>query len=272
MDTSLASDPRTVPTRPETIGRVAGVNGSQATVELNARAPAGENPTVGKFMGLTTGKAIIIGLITEVGEQPIAAAGGGATFRKVARLDLIGELRADEAGAACFQRGVTEYPNIGDGAVLLGERELKLVYGTADADRAHIGDLQQNSNIHVHIDIDQLVSRHFAILGATGVGKSSGVAIILQKILETRPNLRIFLVDPHNEYSHCFGDKAQVLTPRNIRLPFWLFNFEETVDAFFGGRPGIDEEVEILSEVIPMAKAAYVQLKGSNDRALTKKK
>ena len=93
-----------------------------------------------------------------------------------------------------------------------------------------------------------------------------------QQILEERPDLRIFLIDPHNEYGRCFGDKAQVLTPRNLRLPFWLFNFEETVDAFFGGRPGIDEEVEILSEAIPEAKAAYVQLKGSNDRALTKKK
>ena len=145
-----------------------------------------------------------------------------------------------------FQRGVTEYPNIGDAAMLLTERELRLVYGAADADHAHIGDLQQNSDIGVHIDIDNLVSRHFAILGATGVGKSSGVAIILQKILDTRPNLRIFLVDPHNEYGRCFGDKAQVLNPRNLRLPFWLFNFEETVDAFFGGRPGVEEEVEIL--------------------------
>ena len=110
------------------------------------------------------------------------------------------------------------------------------------------------------------------MVGTTGVGKSNGVAILLPQILDERPDLRIFLIDPHNEYGRCFGDKAQVLTPRNLRLPFWLFNFEETVDAFFGGRPGIDEEVEILSEAIPEAKAAYVQLKGSNDRALTKKK
>ena len=147
-----------------------------------------------------------------------------------------------------------------------------VVYGTADADHAHIGDLQQNSQIGVHIDIDNLVSRHFAILGATGVGKSSGVAIILQKILDTRPNLRIFLVDPHNEYGRCFGDKAQVLTPRNLRLPFWLFNFEETVDAFFGGRPGVDEEVEILSEVIPLAKSAYLQYRVNNEHPLAKKR
>jgi len=223
-------------------------------------------------MGLLTGKLIIIGLITEVGEQLFTATGGTATFRKIARLDLIGELSAGEAGAPRFQRGVTEYPNIGDSAFMLTETELRVVYGGADNDRAHIGNLQQNPNIHVHIDIDNLVSRHFAILGATGVGKSSGVAIILQKILETRPNLRIFLVDPHNEYSRCFGDKAQVLTPRNLRLPFWLFNFEETVDAFFGGRPGIDEEVEILSEVIPLAKAAYLQYRQSNERLITKKR
>ena len=124
----------------------------------------------------------------------------------------------------------------------------------------------------VHIDIDHMVSRHFAIVGATGVGKSSGVAIILQTILDKRPNLRIFLVDPHNEYSRCFGDKAQVLTPRNLRLPFWLFNFEETIDAFFGGRPGVDEEVEILSEVIPLAKSAYLQYRTNNERTLAKKR
>jgi DNA helicase HerA-like ATPase len=261
-----------MPLSPTPIGRVAGINGSQASVELTARPAGSENPTVGKFMALTTGKSVIIGLVTEVGEQPIAAAAGATAFRKVARLDLIGEILKDEAGAARFQRGVTDYPNIGDGALMLTENELRLVYGSADADRAHIGNLQQNPNIHVHIDIDHLVSRHFAILGATGVGKSSGVAIILQKILETRPNLRIFLVDPHNEYSRCFGEKAQVLNPRNLRLPFWLFNFEETIDAFFAGRPGVDEEVEILSEVIPLAKAAYLQYRNGNDRLLAKKR
>jgi DNA helicase HerA-like ATPase len=268
MDTTISRDVRSMPARPESIGRVAAVNGSQSTVELAPRtAGIGETPTVGKFMGLLSGKAVIIGMVTEIGEQQFPSVGGSPTFRKVAKLDLIGELRAADAGATRFQRGVTEYPNIGDGAFMLTEAELRLVYGSADADHAHIGNLQQNPNIHVHIDIDNMVSRHFAILGATGVGKSSGVAIILNKILETRPNLRIFLVDPHNEYSRCFGEKANVLNPRNLRLPFWLFNFEETVDAFFGGRPGVEEEVEILSEVIPLAKAAYLQYRnGAADR------
>jgi len=264
-----------VSAQPNSIGRVIAVNGSQSTVEVGPRAMGGEAPTVGRFMALTTAKALIIALITDVSEQPAMPANSGSPFRKVLHLDLIGELLNSHGGAPRFQRGVTEYPNIGDAAAMLGERELRLVYGAADCDHAHVGDLQQNNNIGVHIDIDNLISRHFAILGATGVGKSSGVAIILQKILDTRPNLRVFLVDPHNEYGRCFGDKANVLNPRNLRLPFWLFNFEETIDAFFGGRPGIEEEVEILSEVIPLAKGAYLQYRnsaGGGGGVLSKKK
>ena len=272
METAIVQPAPTAPEKPESIGSVTTVTGSESIVALRERMPAGETSTVGQFMGLTTAKSVIIGLITEVSEERFDAGAGAHKFRNVARLDLIGEIRSYDGAAARFQRGVTAYPSIGDGAFMLTDAQLRLVYGTADADRAHIGNLQQNPNIQVHIDIDHLVSRHFAILGATGVGKSSGVAIILQKILEARPNLRVFLVDPHNEYGRSFGDKAQVLNPRNLRLPFWLFHFEETIDAFFGGRPGVDEEVEILAELIPVAKGMYLQYRAGADRLIAKKR
>jgi DNA helicase HerA-like ATPase len=256
MDTAVDHSTAT-PQPPEMIGRVAAVSGAQATIELNARAVIGDRPSVGKFMGLKTARSLAVGMISSIGERPTAT--GDKVLHSFAQLDLIGEIRGDSKDIPRFQRGITEYPSIGDGAFLLIEDDLRLIYGVADHDRAHIGDLQQNQNISVHVNIDQLVSRHFALLGTTGVGKSNGVAVILRNILETRPNLRIFLVDPHNEYSSCFGERAQVLTPRNLRLPFWLFNFEEIVDALFGARPDIDDETEILSEVIPLAKAAYLQ-------------
>ena len=68
----------------------------------------------------------------------------------------------------------------------------------------------------------------------------------------------------HNEYGRCFGDRAQVLNPRNLKLPFWLFNFEEIVDVIFGGRPGVAEELEILAEVIPLAKGIYTQYQNAD--------
>ena len=113
-----------------------------------------------------------------------------------------------------------------------------------------------------------MLSKHFAVLGTTGVGKSSAVALLLQKILEARGDLRVLLLDVHNEYGRCFGSQAQVLNPSNIKLPFWLFNFDEIVDVFFSGRPGLEEEVDILSEVIPLAKAAYAQQAAAAGRLL----
>jgi DNA helicase HerA-like ATPase len=255
----------------ETLGRVLAVSGAQITVGLIPPAPGStSHATVGKYLGIVSGAAVIVGLITEISERPLRDQ--DPNCRSTARIDIVGEIKANGTGAAQFQRGITEYPMIGEPAMLMSDRELRLIYNGNNVKPSNVGVLHQDTTIAVQFSIENLVSKHFAVIGTTGVGKSSGVAILLQQVLDERPDLRVFLIDPHNEYGRCFGDKAQVLTPRNLRLPFWLFNFEETVDAFFGGRPGIDDEVEILSEAIPEAKAAYVQLKGSNDRTLAKKK
>jgi DNA helicase HerA-like ATPase len=68
-----------------------------------------------------------------------------------------------------------------------------------------------------------------------------------------------------------FAEQAVVLNPRNLKMPFWLFNFEEIVDVFFGARPGLEEEVDILSEVIPLAKASYNQSRVPVDRSIMRR-
>src|SRR5580692_4189450 len=176
------------PTSHALIGRVTSVSGAQANLRLAGIATASDadQPTVGKFVGIVCGRAVIVGLITEVHEDSNTASQTGRAGGSIARLELIGEIRTNESGAAHFQRGINNYPNIGDCAILMSERELRVIYGAADSNRAHIGDLQQNTKIGVHINIDDLVSRHFAVLGTTGVGKSSAVVLILQKIISER--------------------------------------------------------------------------------------
>jgi DNA helicase HerA-like ATPase len=254
-------------------GRVLSVHGSQAAVgwpPTNLDGADDACVTVGKFLRIQRGRSRLIGMITDVSvEVPAVAREQG--YAATARLDIMGEIREDDAGTPRFQRGVTDYPAIGDGAALIDGSELRLIYDISSSDTIEIGHLQHDSSISAYINIDEMLSKHFAILGTTGVGKSSGVALIVQRILETRPNLRIFLLDGHNEYGRCFGDRAQVLNPRNLKLPFWLFNFEETVDVIFGGRPGAEEEVVILSEVIPIAKSMYTQHKPSAERLVIKR-
>ena len=146
---------------------------------------------------------------------------------------------------------------------ILSSEDLKLIYDVSGPKTIDIGHLSQDPSIGGYFDVDEMLHKHFAVLGTTGVGKSSGVALILREILRARPNQRIFLIDPHNEYGACFGERANVLTPANLRLPYWLFNFEEMVDVVFRARPGVDAEVEVLGTAITEAKNRFAGEKES---------
>jgi DNA helicase HerA-like ATPase len=249
------------------------VSGSQASVGLPAASIDPTNAvavTVGKFLRIQRADSSLIGMVTDVTRETSPAARDEGYYA-TARLDMMGEIKRRESGVHYFQRGVTDYPAIGDPAALITREELRLIYDISGSDTIDIGSLQQDSMIGAYVNVDEMLSKHFAILGTTGVGKSSGVALILRQILEARPSLRLFLLDGHNEYARCFGDKALVLNPRNLKLPFWLFNFEETIDVFFAGRPGVDEEVAVLAELIPLAKSTYTQQYRSTDSPRLKK-
>ena len=247
------------PDAAEELGRVLGVRGSEAAIGLpepDSAAPDHLRVTVGRFLGIACGERLIVGVVTDTSVQsmPAARERGHAVGAVV---DLMGEIRTDETGARHFSRGVTAYPVINDPVFVIGPEDLRVIYDIAGHATIDIGVLQQDQTLPAYINVDDMLSKHFAILGTTGVGKSSGVAVILTEILARRPDLRIFLVDPHNEYGRCFGERAQVLTPANLRLPFWLFNFEELLDIIFRGRPGVSDEIEILAELIPAARRMY---------------
>jgi DNA helicase HerA-like ATPase len=256
-----------------TCGHVLSVSGSQAGVGLPVESldPKSEaSITVGKFLRIQRASSVLIGMVTEVSLETSSAARDQG-YCATARLDMMGEIEQRDTGAHYFQRGVTDYPAIGDPAALITRDELRLIYDISGSDTINIGHLQQDPTIGAYVNVDEMLSKHFAILGTTGVGKSSGVALILNQILDARPNLRLFLLDGHNEYARCFGDRALVLNPRNLKLPFWLFNFEETIDVFFGGRPGVDEEIAVLAELIPQAKSNYTVQYRTGDRPMLKR-
>ena len=250
------------------VGHVVTIGGSNATFSLAAPErgePAEAGVTVGKFVALQTPRSAVVGVVTEVDGSSRTRDG-----ELTARMDLLGEIKERDGGGRFFHRGITDYPVVGNPVVALGSEMLRVVYDTAGADIIDIGNLQQDSSIPAYIKVNEMLHKHFAIFGSTGVGKSSGVAVILRAILASKPNLRIFLVDPHNEYARSFREEALVFNPHNLKLPFWLFNFEETIDVFFRGRPGLDEEVEILAHVIPQAKAQFALTRRGEGHSLRK--
>jgi DNA helicase HerA-like ATPase len=254
----------------ELLGHVHSVTGAQASIGLlSAGGLHRVGATVGRFVKIHSGRAYLVGVITDLSVL-LSRESKDEGYCGTARMDLIGEI-IEQTGMMRFRRGITEYPTIGDKASVLTTGELRLVFDTAAAKTIKVGHLLQDSAIDVALDVDEMLSKHFAVLGTTGVGKSSALAVLLQQVLQTRPDVRILLLDVHNEYGRCFGERAFVVNPGNLKLPFWLFNFEEIVDVFFGGRPGLDEEVEILAEVIPYAKVTYTQYRNVTERLGIKK-
>jgi len=246
-------------THNDELGLVVSVTGARAGVRLyktSSEEGDASRVTIGRLVATRTGQSRVIGVITRISvsaPEPGVEDGGFI----LADVDFLGEIKHAGSERAFFQRGVTDYPTIGDQMIPLSRGELGLIHHVEASETIEVGRLQLDDAIPAYINFDELLRKHFAILGTTGVGKSSSVALILREVLAQKANLRIFLIDPHNEYAGCFGDMAYVISPKNLRLPFWLFNFEEIVDVFFRGRPGVEEEMEILSELIPIAKAQY---------------
>ena len=64
---------------------------------------------------------------------------------------------------------------------MMSNAELRVIYEISGSGTINIGQLQQDTSIGGYINGTEMVGKHFAVLGTTGVGKSSGVAVILHE-------------------------------------------------------------------------------------------
>lgn len=242
------------------LGRVIQCDGAMAVIASYADAAEGA-PTnlwnIGKLISVSTGQTRLVGMVCSI-EMPSGVWAEDEPNPIKVHLELIGEVR-DEEGTRrpIFDRGITVYPNIGAIAHQIRARDLEAVYQLAGRKSVVIGSLSQNSNIDARISVDSMLNRHFAIVGTTGVGKSTAVSLLLHKAIEERPDLRILILDPHNEFAAAFRDQAARIDQQTLDLPFWLFRLEELTEVLFRGRENVAEEVDILRDLIPIAKVSY---------------
>ena len=149
------------------------------------------------------------------------------------------------------------YAAIGDPVEMIGREALNLIYASSSVRAITVGHLSQDPSIPAYVDTDHMLAKHFAVVGSTGVGKSSAVASILTKTIDVRPDLRVLLLDVHNEYRAAFGDRANVIGAENAAAPVLALQFRGDPERAVPGKPAATEEVEILAELIPVAKAKY---------------
>ena len=253
------------------IGRVVSISGAQAIVALDSSQGMDE-PTasaqMGTLLAIQTKSTVAFGLVTAL-SIPAPSHQAGEHELLVAELELMGELvQATPSDPMEFRRGVSKYPALGDSVCIATHDQLQQAYSSTSGTGVRIGVIQQDTAIPAMVDIDEMLGKHFAVLGSTGTGKSCSVALILRGILENNPKAHVVLLDPHNEYATAFKGSAEVVSPSNLTLPFWLLTFEEFIEVVLGNQKDCEAEIDILSELIPVAKQRYATGRGRDKTGL----
>src|SRR3984885_4993806 len=118
-------------------GRVISVRGSLARVGLLASNQMGLSAvraTVGRFVSIRCTNSTIVAMITEVSCENLPTSDN---YIASASVDLLGEILGS-AERPKFQRGVTNYPTIGDDVDLINNQELRTVYAPTGSDQINV--------------------------------------------------------------------------------------------------------------------------------------
>lgn len=259
-----------MPSRPTYLGTVQDVQGATISIALDKDTVSGlafieghgyRIGQIGSFVRVSIGFTDLFGIVSQVGagavpEALIQAEPYGYRWMKV---QLIGE--GQRTGD--FKRGISQYPTIGDEAHLVTEQDLTRLYGRPDAPNfVKVGTLASAESIPALIDIDRLITRHSAVVGTTGSGKSTTVANLLASLSDPGryPSARIIVLDIHGEYHSALGDRATLFKvnadvtrgERPLCIPYWALSFDELlqVTPFRGlndaDKTGIIEKVKQL--------------------------
>jgi uncharacterized protein len=253
--------------RERMLGRVVSCNGARATISAvaeNGEVALAELWSVGRLISISVGESRIVALVYSM-NSPAECWQADADNILHFEVELVGEIRNGPDHKPIFMAGISNYPYLGAIAHRIRAADLAAIYDSGRSDSVVIGKLTQDETMDAAVHVPSLLNRHFAVVGTTGVGKSTAVSLLLTKAIETTPDLRVLILDPHNEFAAAFPDTSIVIDTETLDLPFWLFRLDEFTEVLFRGRPGIPEEMDFLRELIPDAKRAF---RGGPDNGL----
>jgi hypothetical protein len=237
------------------IGRVISVAGPQVWGVIEEGAAS--TVEIGAVVRLQGTSSRTFGVITTLKND---GRRGGEDDRRMIEIRLLGEILNAGAHRWRFQRGVSSHPALDSAIHAASREELCAIYARPEAPTVRLGTLKHASDLPAFAITDNLLGKHFAVLGTTGAGKSCAVTVILRAILDAHPYGHIIMLDPHNEY-HCgFAERAELLDPSNLKLPYWLLNFEEVAAILVNQDSPAQAYAEgaILRNAILQARRAYV--------------
>jgi uncharacterized protein len=241
------------------IGKVVSIDGARATIATSARNAEHVSLdlwSIGRLITINLSQSRIVAMVYQMNVQHGQWEEGQDNVLLV-QVELVGEVVDMPNGGRQFRRGIATYPWLGASAHRIRSEDLRSVFDLGARKGVEIGRISQDESIPAVVSMDDMLSKHFSVVGTTGVGKSSAVSLLVRKAVEAKPDLRALVLDPHNEYSHAFRDIAVTLDVNTLDLPHWLFRFDELLDVVYRGRTPPEGEADILRELVPLAKAQF---------------
>jgi hypothetical protein len=205
---------------------------------------------IGAFVRIPLGYTQLYGVCTQVGADAApAAAREAAVLLDTDDQEQLPEgyrwltlVLFGESVGGHFDRGVGQYPTVGDEVHLVMAADLETIYrDRGDRDFIEIGRVASSAGIPARLQLSTLVSRHSCIVGSTGSGKSNLVAVVMEELSDGFPSARVLVVDPHGEYGAAVGRPARVIRTgvsgdeNRLRVPYWALPFDELIEMTMGG-------------------------------------
>ena len=270
-----------MPYDPTLIGTVQDVSGSTVTVELNGETVTGLSfvrgeayriGQVGSFVRIPLGYVNLYGVVSQVGAGAAPRRDGESVMygNRWLRIQLVGE---GSIGGR-FERGVSQHPTVDDRVHIVTEADLRAIYGPGEPDDfVSIGRLASAESIPALVDINKLVTRHSAVVGSTGAGKSTTVASLLGALSNPKryPSSRVIILDIHGEYWKALRDRATVFRistdekkgERPLHVPFWALTFDELANLLLGRLT--DAQNAAVSELVLALKKESISSQTSSE-------
>lgn len=263
------------------IGKVVSVSGNSITVQLSDSVKS-DMPIIngvvyrigqiGSFLKIPLGYCNVIGIVTQIGavaipenvlEKQLTFGYDAVSNSQWLTINLIGEQTGKR-----FYRGVSQSPTTGDSVCLVTIDDLSNIYNDYNASSSiNVGNISSSESLNAYMNLDKIVSRHIAVLGSTGSGKSNAVGVILNAIIEKQfKNARILVLDPHGEYNTVFKRSSSVYkiggdyTSKHLYVPYWALPFNELISLF--DAPITDANREYIREKIVNAKVKGAEVNG----------
>jgi DNA helicase HerA-like ATPase len=238
------------------IGEIISVSGNTITVQLSNDIKSNmpviggivyKIGQIGSFLKVPLGYASLYGIVNSTGAAAIPKnliESARQDFLAIDNRQYIGMVLIGEQIGRRFERGVSQSPTTGDKVHLVTIHDLDVIYGGFDEKTSvTVGNISTSESLSAKIDLDKLISRHCAILGSTGSGKSNAVGVLLDAIARKDfKSSRILVIDPHGEYADVLKGKSTIYKIRadigsfekDLYIPFWALPFNELMSIFSG--------------------------------------